>query len=137
MGEIYNSIRKLATGYVRRSVSLDDFRVEFAGLYFRARQAKHERDANLLAGRIVGPLSEYGRGHRSEESLRETVLAAIGPIEELYPVATRPSEGRFQLVSVIYHQCPFGSANNNNVVIIPPPFQLPVECSSHWVRGVR
>lgn len=83
MAEIYNSMRDLASGYARQRIALDDFRVKFAGLYFYARQAKDDREANLLAGKIAGPLAEYGRGHRSEESLRGIVLAAIGLSPEL------------------------------------------------------
>jgi hypothetical protein len=82
MREIYGELKKLASKYADREISIDDFRVDFAGLYFHARQSKRDQKANLLANKIIGPLAEFSLHHRDEESFRQELAAAIQPFEK-------------------------------------------------------
>lgn len=81
MSDIYGQLRKLIAKYDDCQISIDDFRADFAGLYFQARQASGDIRANSLASRIVGPLAEFSRHHRDEHSLRQEMAAAIGLLE--------------------------------------------------------
>ena len=67
-----------------REMPLDDFRQWFAGAYAQVRQDPNaSREASKLCSQIVGPLAEFSRGHRSEESLRgalEILIPALKPV---------------------------------------------------------
>ena len=58
--------------------SLDDFRQFFASAYVAVRQdVKSGRDVSELCNRLIGPLAEFSRGHRSLESLRCALADAM------------------------------------------------------------
>jgi hypothetical protein len=82
MRELFDQMRALAGECANREISIDDFRMSFADLYFHVRQmSRGDADANALASRIVGPLAEFSNGHRSEDSFRAELAAAIRPSE--------------------------------------------------------
>jgi len=61
-------------------MQLNDFREWFAGAYVEIRQdPSASGEAAQWCSQIVGPLAEFSRGHRSEDSLPEAleVLASI------------------------------------------------------------
>jgi hypothetical protein len=83
MPEIHEALDALVIRYVFDKISVDDFRKAFAAYYFRARQSeRNDAQANALANRIVGPLAEFSRGHRSEASLREELAKTVHPFQQ-------------------------------------------------------
>jgi hypothetical protein len=83
MPEIHEALDALVIRYVSDRMAVDDFRKAFAACYFRARQSNgSDAQANLLASRIVGPLAEFSRGHRSEASLREELAKTVRPFQQ-------------------------------------------------------
>jgi hypothetical protein len=68
--DIDQAIRQCLSG----DTPLDDFRQWFAAAYVEVRQdPTSSREASRLCSQIVGPLAEFSRGHRSEDSLREAL----------------------------------------------------------------
>ena len=108
MSGIYEQLKRLADNYAAREISLDDFRVNFAGLYFLARQSSKDARANSLASKIVGPLSELARHHRDEDSFREALGVAIRLFED-------------DVVSAVVHLYQENSGSNDNGVSISFP----------------
>lgn len=69
-----HQIEALLAHFVDREIRADEFSRQFASLYFSVRQSiESSRVAQRLCDQIIGPLAEYSRGHRSEESLREAL----------------------------------------------------------------
>jgi hypothetical protein len=87
MSEIARSLKILASKYLDGRISLDEFRGDFASLYFQARECGEDKKANSLASKIMGPLAEFARQHRSERSLRIEIEAAIHPLADSLPRA--------------------------------------------------
>lgn len=80
MTQLGNYILDSVRGYLSNEIDTDAFRVAFAGAYHYARSsAAGDREANLLANALIGPFAEFAGGHRSEESLRAELAAAIVP----------------------------------------------------------
>ena len=72
-----NQLDQLLSQFVGRQIGASDFLRDFAGLYFAVRQSQQRKQrASQLCNQIIGPLAEYSRGDRSEESLREEVATA-------------------------------------------------------------
>ena len=68
--------------YLDHRLSLDDFRVAFAGTYAYVRQkAPQDEQCGRLMNRLVGPFGEFSAGYRSEASLREELANAIRPFK--------------------------------------------------------
>lgn len=92
MSELNRQLRALAASCVDGGIPADDFRSGFAGLYFQIRQsAPRDREANLLASKIIGPLAEFSRGNRDEGSFRQELAAAIRPSALAPSVAVIPA----------------------------------------------
>jgi hypothetical protein len=79
MSELFDRLKGLVLKYSEHELAIDAFRLEFAGMYFLARQSKQDKEANSLATRVMGPLAEFGRHHRDEASLRRQLADAIEP----------------------------------------------------------
>jgi hypothetical protein len=74
--DIHQAIRQCLSG----DTPLDDFRQWFAAAYVEVRQdPTSSREVSQMCSQILGPLAEFSRGHRSEDSLREALelLASI------------------------------------------------------------
>ena len=82
MSEISEGLQSLALNFANRQMSLEDFRQRFAWFYFQARQSRADERANALASKIMGPLSELARHHRSEDSFRQDLANAIRPLSD-------------------------------------------------------
>jgi hypothetical protein len=73
-----HQIEALVARFIDRNIPAGEFSRQFASLYFSVRQdVASSRAANRLCSRIIGPLAEYSRGHRSEESLRGALRGSI------------------------------------------------------------
>jgi hypothetical protein len=81
MSELFDRLKGLVFKYSEHELAIDAFRLEFAGMYFLARQSKQDKEANSLATRVMGPLAEFGRHHRDEASLRRQLADAIPALE--------------------------------------------------------
>jgi len=81
--EILADVQGFASGHL----PLDAFRQRFAQAYFSVRndpQASRSAAARLC-DRIVGPMAEFSRGHRSEESLKQELANAVRPFVSAHP----------------------------------------------------
>jgi hypothetical protein len=80
------AIRQCLSG----DMALDDFREWFAGAYVQVRQDPNvSHEASQLCSQIVGPLAEFSRGHRSEDSLRKAMEILIPASKPEHPVGNR------------------------------------------------
>src|SRR5437588_6198607 len=76
--EILADVQSFASG----KLPLDVFRQRFAQAYFSVRNdPRASQSAAQLCSRVVGPLAEFSRGHRSEEALRLELANAVRPFE--------------------------------------------------------
>ena len=75
-------ILKLISEYLDNHLQLPEFQQQFAGFYFQVRQNGNVGAASELCDKVIGPLAELSRGHRSEESLRQELTASIRPFVE-------------------------------------------------------
>ncbi len=70
-------IESLIDEYVSGAIPASAFAERFAGLYFTVRQARNPGTAAArLCDAVIGPLAEFSRGHRPEESLRQDLKNA-------------------------------------------------------------
>ncbi len=71
-------IQELLEPYIAGRVSLADFSPRFASLYFAVRQSGNSRSlASQLCNVAIGPLAEHSGGHRSEDSLRDSIRQSL------------------------------------------------------------
>jgi hypothetical protein len=147
MGDLYEQIRDLARRYIDENISIEDFRVAFAGLYFRARQsARRDARANSLASRIIGPLAEFSRGHRDEQSLRRELATAIRPfaasgiLANPFQAATPLHCGGTVVVHTVYMDQNAGAQSRNGGRIgieYTQPDRIPVQTETRTSSGWR
>ena len=64
-------IQEIASKYIDKEITVDEFREQFAGLYFAARKTPEDRAAARVCNEMIGPMAEYGRGAGGEELLRK------------------------------------------------------------------
>lgn len=82
VASMYDKILELSNLYLSRKIHLEDFQQQFAGFYFEVRKSsKNPSAASRLCSEIVGPLAELTREHRSEESFRQELAAAVRLLE--------------------------------------------------------
>src|SRR5205807_372858 len=72
-------ILNLISEYLDGRLRLSEFQQRFAGCYLQVRNNGAAGSASELCNKVIGPLAELSRGHRSEESLQQELTAAIRP----------------------------------------------------------
>jgi hypothetical protein len=72
-------LQNLINRFLRREIAVEDFQVQFYGLYFQVRNGRIRGDASRICDAVVLPLAEFSNHHRSERSLREELANAIRP----------------------------------------------------------
>jgi hypothetical protein len=72
-----SEILNLFVGYLAKDVSLDEFQERIALVHWNVENAAPEM--SKLVYKAVGKLAELSRGHRTEQSLRQELAAAIRP----------------------------------------------------------
>ncbi|MDZ4802379.1 MAG: hypothetical protein SGI92_29820 [Bryobacteraceae bacterium] len=81
MSQIVDYVRDSVRAYLADEIDTDAFRVSFAGAYHYIRsRSPNDGEANRLASALMSPFAEFSCGHRSEESLRLELAAAIRPV---------------------------------------------------------
>src|SRR5271165_5927465 len=94
-----HQIEALVARFVDHNILAAEFSRQFASLYFSVRQdVASSRAANRLCSKIIGPLAEHSRGHRSEESLRDALRESIRALPDQTAAVVvydeRPTEHR-------------------------------------------
>lgn len=89
-----NELLQLIEQYVVGAIPTADFSLRFAGVYFAVRQQDSERSlASVLCDFVIGPLAEFSRGHRSEESLREALGSILRSVVREVAHTLQPRSG--------------------------------------------
>jgi hypothetical protein len=63
-------IQRIVSKYIGKEITVDEFRQQFAVLYFAARKTPDHAGARVC-NEMIGPMAEYGRGVGGEELLRK------------------------------------------------------------------
>jgi hypothetical protein len=107
-----DEIQQVLGQYLERDIALDVFRQWFAGAYAHVRQDPDaSREASHLCNRIVGPLAEFSRGHRSEDALRAQLRMLSRPFA--------PIRATVKAKRVVFGESPSRTLSTNAPILLP------------------
>jgi len=105
-----DEIQQVLEQYLARDISLDVFRQWFAGAYVQVRQDSDASPAaSRLCSRIVGPLAEFSREHRTEDELRAQLRTLSRPFVPIRVTAR----------IVVFGESPSHALSTNAPVLLP------------------